>query len=69
MSFKPQFDPYAHSNPQNFDNVSSSNSNMSFEECSQVAPDLAFRNINEINVSADQFFKRTCDGVIVSYAT
>ena len=69
MSIQSQFDPYAHSNPRNFNYVTSSSSNMSFEECRQIAPDLTFRNINEINVSADQLFKRTGDGVIVSHAT
>ena len=47
--------------------VSSSNLSMSFDECREVAPDLVFKNINEIQVSADDLFKRVGDGIIVSF--
>ena len=41
--------------------------NMSFDECARIAPDLVFKDINQIEVSADQLFKRVGDGVIVSF--
>ena len=41
---------------------------MTFDQCKQVAPDLTFKNINEIEVSADDLFKRVGDGIIVSFA-
>ena len=42
--------------------------NMSYDECARIAPDLVFKNINDIEVSADQLFKRVGDGVIVSFS-
>ena len=40
---------------------------MSYDECARITPDLVFKNVNEIKVSADQLFKRVGDGVVVSF--
>ena len=58
--------PFYHQNMQLM-YKSTSILNMSYDECARIAPDLVFKNINEIEISADQLFKRVGDDVIVSF--
>ena len=50
----------------NYDNYAAGNLNMSYEQCEKIAPDLTFKNINDIYCSADDIFKRIGDGILVS---
>ena len=52
---------------RNYNNFIAGNMNMSYEQCQEIAPDLAFKSINDIYCSADDIFKRVGDGILVSF--